>query len=57
MTDSPSHPDPNDTTGTGPDRTPDTATPRWVKVSWLIAAALILLFIALHLTGLSPAGH
>lgn len=31
-------------------------TPRWVKRFGIVAAALVLLFVILHLTGLSP-GH
>jgi hypothetical protein len=32
-------------------------TPRWVKVFGIIAAALVLLFIILHLTGRGLGGH
>ena len=33
------------------------AVPRWVKVFGVIAAALLLLFIALHMTGHGFGGH
>ena len=32
------------------------AMPRWVKVFGIVAVALLLLFVLLHLTGLNP-GH
>lgn len=31
-------------------------TPRWVKVAAIIVIGLVLLFVVLHLTGLSPMG-
>lgn len=36
---------------------PVIGAPRWVKVFGAIAIALIVLFIVLHLTGLTPSGH
>jgi hypothetical protein len=36
---------------------PTTGTPVWVKVFGAMAILLILLFIGMHLTGLSPMGH
>ncbi len=41
----------------GPDRGSPPSTPLWVKVFGIIAILLVLLFVILHLTGLSPAGH
>lgn len=38
--------------GPGPGST--TRTPRWVKVSVVIAIVLVLLFVILHFAGLSP---
>jgi hypothetical protein len=40
-----------------PSRYPDTGTPRWVKMSGIIAFVLIVLFVALHLTGYGFGGH
>lgn len=48
---------PSDGTGTGPGRGPATGAPRWVKIFGLIAAALVVLFIVLHLTGNGFGGH
>jgi hypothetical protein len=39
-----------------PNRRSTPGTPRWVKVSAIIALALVLLFAILHLTGNSPFG-
>lgn len=36
---------------------PPYRTPRWVKIFGIIAIVLVLLFVTLHLTGLSPGGH
>jgi hypothetical protein len=33
------------------------STPRWVKLLALVALVVILLFVALHLTGAAPTGH
>ena len=44
-------------TQAGPDRGSPTGTPRWVKVFGIIALALVLLFIILHLTGNNLGGH
>jgi len=33
------------------------ATPRWVKMLIIVGASLVLLMLALHLTGLAPIGH
>jgi len=55
MADPPRYPD----TGDGPDRGSATGTPRWVAVlGIIIAIALVLLFVVLHLTGtLGPGAH
>ncbi|MFC7245271.1 hypothetical protein ACFQO7_22590 [Catellatospora aurea] len=43
-------------TAAGDDRTPaPIGMPRWVKVSGLIAVLLVAAFLALHLTGSTPA--
>jgi hypothetical protein len=47
MTDSPPYPDDGD----------DTRTPRWVKVSGVIALVLIVLLVLMHLTGGGLGGH
>jgi hypothetical protein len=44
-------PDSNDDAGD------DTATPRWVYVSGIIAIVLVLLFVILHLTGHGLGDH
>jgi hypothetical protein len=41
----------------GPQSNAPPSTPSWVKVFGVIAILLILLFVILHLTGLSPTGH
>ena len=51
MADQPPYPDSNGDTGVEP------GTPRWVKVLGLIALALLLLFVILHLTGGGFGGH
>jgi putative exporter of polyketide antibiotics len=33
------------------------AMPRWVKMLIVVGASLVLLMLALHLTGLAPIGH
>ncbi|MEP6877133.1 MAG: hypothetical protein ABI887_22450 [Burkholderiales bacterium] len=33
------------------------STPRWVKLFGIAAIVVVLLFVALHLTGNSPGGH
>jgi hypothetical protein len=35
----------------------DPSIPGWVKAFALIALALVVLFVALHLAGLAPTGH
>jgi len=52
MADPPPYPDSGDDTDVGPDRGSATSTPRWVFVlGIMIAIALVLLFLVLHLTG------
>ena len=41
-----------DEAGSGPGRGSSTGTPRWVKVSGIIALAVVLLFLGAKLTGL-----
>ena len=36
---------------------PATTAPRWVKVFGTIAIILVVLFVIVHLTGLTPSGH
>jgi hypothetical protein len=43
--------DTGDDIGVGPDREPTTSTPRWVKVSGIIALVLVLLVVILLLAG------
>ena len=59
MADPPRYPDTSDDTGLGRDRGSATSTPRWVSVlGIIIAIALVLLFVVLHLTGtLGPGAH
>lgn len=59
MADPPRYPDAGDDTELGRDRGSSTGTPRWVSVLGLIIAiALVLLFVVLHLTGtLGPGAH
>ena len=56
MADPAPYPDTGDDTGVGPDCGSTTSTPRWVKVSGIIAIVLVLLFGILHLTGNSLGG-
>jgi hypothetical protein len=59
MADPPRYPDTGDDTGLGRDRGSATGTPRWVSVlGIIIAIALVLLVVVLHLTGtLGPGAH
>ena len=57
MVDHPQTPDSNNDTGVRLNRGSAPSTPRWVKVFGIIAVILVLLFVILHLTGKSPAGH
>ena len=40
-----------------PARRLNAGTPRWVKVFGIVALALFVLFLILHLAGLSPMSH
>ncbi|MGH3985549.1 MAG: hypothetical protein ACRDST_23415 [Pseudonocardiaceae bacterium] len=44
--------DPPPDTGVGPDRESTTGTPRWVKVSGIIAIVLVLLFVIMMFAGI-----
>jgi hypothetical protein len=59
MTDPPSYPDTRHGVGADPDSEPAASRPRWrVIMFWIIGIALVLLFVALHLTGiLGPGAH
>jgi hypothetical protein len=59
MADPPRYPDTGDDTGLGRDRGSASSRPRWVSVLGIvIAIALVLLFVVLHLTGaLGPGAH
>ena len=61
MADPPLYPDSNSDTGDDtrvrPDRGSTTSTPRWVKVSGIIAIVLVLPFVIMHLTGGGLGGH
>jgi hypothetical protein len=59
MADLPSHADTCDDSGVGPDRGSTTRTPRWKSVvGIIIAIVVVVLFVALHLTGvLGPGAH
>ncbi|MGH3031033.1 MAG: hypothetical protein ACRDNE_09770 [Gaiellaceae bacterium] len=59
MADPPRYPDTGDDTGVGAGRGSAASRPRWVPVLGLvIAVALVLLFVVLHLTGiLGPGAH
>lgn len=57
MPDSPQSPDREDPTGAGLDRESTTGTPRWVKVSAIIAVILVMLVVVMLLVGGGPGGH
>lgn len=59
MPDLPSYPDTGDDAGAGPDRESATGSSRWAKLfGIIIAIALIMLFVVLHVTGaVGPGGH
>jgi len=50
-------PYPGDDTVGGPDGGSTGSTPRWVKMSGIIAIVLVLLFVIVHLTGHGLGGH
>jgi hypothetical protein len=43
--------------GVGPGRGAAPSTPRWVKVSGIIAGVLVLAFLVMHVAGGGMAGH
>jgi hypothetical protein len=43
--------------GVGPGRGAAPSTPRWVKVSGIIAGLLVLAFLVMHVAGGGMAGH
>ena len=51
MADPPRDSDAGEDTGVAPDRESTIGTPRWVKVSGIIALVLVLLFVIVMLTG------
>ena len=51
MADPSHHPGTGGGTGSGPDRGSDVYMPRWVKVFGIVALVLVLLFVAVMLTG------
>ena len=53
MVDAPPDPDSDGDAG----GEPDVGAPRWVKLLGVVALALILLFVVLHLTYGGPGGH
>ncbi|WP_164835844.1 hypothetical protein [Actinacidiphila soli] len=57
MTDLPPAPDSRGTTGVGPGRGPAPITPRWVKVSGIIAGVLVVAFVVMHIAGGGMGGH
>ena len=50
-------PDTDENTRKRSDFESPTSTPRWVKLFGIVAIVVVLLFVALHLTGNSPGGH
>jgi hypothetical protein len=57
MPDPPPFPDTGDATGVRPGPEPTTGTPRWVKVSVIIALVLVVLVVVVLLVGGGPGGH
>lgn len=61
MADLPPYPDSNsdtrDDTRLRPDRRSPPSTPRWVKVFVITFIALVMVFVIVHLAGISPMGH
>ena len=56
MPDSPPYPDSGDASGGGPEPDSTTGTPRWVKVSAILAVVLVALVVAVLIFG-GPGGH
>lgn len=58
MADLPSYPDSGDDRGADPDHGSATSRPWWVYAIWILGIVLVVLFVALHLTGaVGPGGH
>jgi hypothetical protein len=57
MADSSPYPDSGDDASAAPDGGSTTGTPRWVKVSGIIALILVLLVVVMLLIGGGPGGH
>ncbi len=57
MADLPPYPDSNDDTGVQPTADRPPSTPRWVKVTGIIAGVLVLVFVTLRLTGTMGVGE
>lgn len=58
MVEPPSHPETGDDTGAGSGRRSRGDRPRRVYVMWAAGIALVVLFVALHLTGtIGPGSH
>lgn len=57
MPDSPPPPDAGESTGVGADRASTTGTPRWVKVSAVIALVVVVLVVVVLVVGGGPGGH
>jgi hypothetical protein len=57
MTDSPPYSDSGGDTGVEPSRGSTSGAPRWVKVSGIIALAVVLLVVVMLLAGGGPGGH
>jgi len=57
MGDSPANPGTGDDTSAGADRASTVGTPRWVKVSGVVALILVLLVVVMLLVGGGPGGH
>ena len=59
MPDSSSYPDAGDPTGVGPDRQSTTGTPRWLRVSAIIALVLVVLVVVMLVVvgGHGPGRH
>ncbi|MHB8574447.1 MAG: hypothetical protein ACYDCQ_03860 [Dehalococcoidia bacterium] len=54
----PDTPDSNADTGAGHNRSPTTSRSRWVYALWIGGVAIVLLVVALHLTGvIGPGSH
>ena len=50
-------PDTDENTCKRPGCESHTSTPRWVKLFGIVAIVVVLIFVALHLSGNTPGGH